>query len=129
MNLAGQLGLVATGGAAGALARYGVNLWMAVAGRTDFPYATLTVNALGSLVAGILFVLYIQVHASHGGWRLFAMVGFLGAFTTFSAFSVDTLLLLSAGHWRGACLNVVLNLALSLGLCGLGMSLTRAVIG
>ena len=128
MNLVAQLGLVAVGGAAGAVARYSVNLWLTLAGRTDFPYATLTVNAIGSFIAGILLVLYTQVYTSHGGWRLFAVVGFLGAFTTFSAFSVDTLQLLSGGHWRGACVNVALNLLLCLGLCGLGIAFTRAVI-
>lgn len=128
MNLAAQLVLVAAGGALGALARYGVNLWLTLAGRAGFPYATLTVNALGSLVAGILFVLYTQVYAQHAAWRLFAVVGFLGAFTTFSAFSVDTLLLLNTGNWRGALVNVVLNLALSLGLCAGGAALTRVVM-
>ena len=126
MNLAGQWGLVALGGALGAMARHGVNLWMALASRTNFPYATLSVNAAGSLVAGILFVLYTQAYPDNAGLRLFGAVGFLGAFTTFSAFSVDTMLLLGAGNWRDACVNIVLNLTVCLVLCGFGIAVARA---
>lgn len=126
MNLAGQWGLVALGGALGAMARHGVNLWMALASRSNFPYATLSVNAAGSLVAGMFFVLYTQAYPDNAGLRLFGAVGFLGAFTTFSAFSVDTMLLLGAGNWRDACVNIVLNLTVCLVLCGFGIAVARA---
>lgn len=128
MHLVGQLGLVAAGGALGALARYGVNLWIALGERTSFPYATLCVNAVGSFVAGIVFVLYTQAYLNNAGLRLFGAIGFLGAFTTFSAFSVETLLLLETGNWRGACTNVALNLVFCLLLCGLGMAAARAIV-
>ncbi len=127
MNLLGQLGLVAAGGASGAVARYGVNLWMTMAGRTSFPYATLTVNAAGSLLAGFLLVIYTQSAPNNLGLRLIGAVGFLGSFTTFSAFSVDTLLLLETGNWSGACANIALNTLLCLLLCGLGITFARAL--
>ena len=126
MNLAGQWGLVALGGALGAMARHSVNLWMALASRSNFPYATLSVNAAGSLVAGMFFVLYTQAYPDNAGLRLFGAVGFLGAFTTFSAFSVDTMQLLGAGNWRDACFNIVLNLTVCLVLCGFGIAVARA---
>ncbi len=128
MNMPGQLALVAAGGASGALARYGVSLWMRTADRTSFPYATLTVNVIGSLLAGILLVLYTQTAPNNAGLRLFGAVGFLGAFTTFSAFSVETMLLLEAGNWSVAGVNIALNILLCLILCGLGIALARACL-
>jgi len=128
MNLLVQLGLVAAGGAAGAIARYAVYAGMMSAGRSGFPYATLLVNVLGSFVAGALAVIFTAGFAAHAGWRLFSVVGFLGAFTTYSAFSVDTLLLIEAGHWRSAGVNVVLNVGLCLGLCAIGMYATRTAL-
>ena len=118
---------VAAGGALGALARYGsVRLMTAWLGPA-FPYGTLAVNVLGSGVAGCLFVHLIE--SGHGGESLrgLLIVGFLGAFTTFSAFSVETLRLFEAGHAALAALNVVANLLLCLGGAALGIGLARSL--
>jgi CrcB protein len=92
--------MVALGGVSGALARYGIILLFAdVTRRTPFPWAILGVNALGSLLAGVVFALaherqWLTVPQQH-----LLSVGFLGAFTTYSAFSVDCVRLLQAGQW------------------------------
>lgn len=125
MRLLAQLAWVAAGGALGAMARFGVSALMITLGRTQFPWATLLVNGVGSLLAGILLVALTQAHPEQLGARLFAVVGFLGAFTTFSAFSVDTLLLAQASDWRAVGLNVVLNVGVALVACVAGVALAR----
>ena len=129
MKILAQLVWVATGGAVGAMARYGVSALMVNLGRTQFPWATLLVNTGGSLLAGFLLVALTQARPEQVGARLFAVVGFLGAFTTFSAFSVDTLLLVQAGDWRAAGFNVVLNVFSSLLACVAGVALARTFVG
>lgn len=85
---------IASGGALGALARYAVS-GVALAGWSEkFPWGTLAVNALGCLVAGLAMWYLTQRGPVDEKLRLIAVVGFLGAFTTFSAFGVETLTLL-----------------------------------
>ena len=96
---------VAAGGALGAMARWGVDL-IGEAGGHPPVWATLFVNVLGCLLMGVL-VSYVLSHpARHGLWRPFLGVGVLGGFTTFSAFAVDTVLLVRDGSaaWAGAYL-------------------------
>ncbi|MES0874392.1 fluoride efflux transporter CrcB [Sinimarinibacterium thermocellulolyticum] len=120
---------VAVGGALGALARYGsvrlLTVWLGPA----FPYGTLVVNVLGSGIAGWLFARMVESGGGSDSMRALLIVGFLGAFTTFSAFSVETLRLAQAGHTGIAVLNVLLNIVLCLGAAALGMGLGRAVAG
>ena len=89
---------VAIGGALGAMARYAVSTWIFNATSHKFPYATLTVNVLGSFVMGILFVIIVERAALPAEMRGLLMIGFLGAFTTFSTFSLDALGLWQNGH-------------------------------
>lgn len=128
MKILAQVACVAAGGAVGAAARYGVYAWMAAVGRTAFPWGTLLVNTGGSLLAGVLLVMLTQGHPAQVGARLFLVVGFLGAFTTFSAFSVDTLLLAQAGHWRAALVNVLCNVVLAIAGCVAGALLARTLL-
>ena len=103
---------VGFGGFFGAVLRFYAqeycNQWM-----PPFPTGTLFVNALGCFIAGILMV-YLQDHPKTSILRLVSMVGFLGGFTTFSAFSVETLHFTQTGQWRMATLNVFGNVTLSL---------------
>ncbi len=116
---------VAAGGALGAIARYGsvrlLTAWLGPA----FPYGTLAVNVLGSGLAGWLFVRLIESGGSEN-LRALLIVGFLGAFTTFSAFSVETLRLLDAGSAGPAALNVLLNVVVCLAAAAAGIALARA---
>jgi len=89
---------VAIGGALGAMARYAVSTWIFNATSHKFPYATLSVNVLGSFVMGILFVFIVERAALPAEMRGLLMIGFLGAFTTFSTFSLDALGLWQNGH-------------------------------
>jgi len=89
---------VAIGGALGAMARYALSTWVFDVSNHKFPYATLTVNVIGSFVMGILFVIIVEKAALPTEMRSLLMIGFLGAFTTFSAFSLDALGLWQNGH-------------------------------
>lgn len=105
---------IAGGGAIGALLRF----WMsngvyALLGR-DFPYGTLFINVLGSLIMGLLFVLLVERSAAAPEWRALLMIGLLGSFTTFSTFSIETLNLLEGGEFGKALLNILLSVLLCL---------------
>ena len=106
--------LVAAGGALGSMARYGVSLlalaWLGAA----FPWATLTVNILGSGTIGVL-----AGQGIGGGARLFWVTGVLGGFTTFSAFSLEAALLWERAAWQGV-LYVLASLGLGLTAFALG---------
>ncbi|MCY4223167.1 MAG: fluoride efflux transporter CrcB [Thiotrichales bacterium] len=116
---------VAMGGALGALMR----LWVAqgvhaLLGR-GFPFGTLVVNVLGSLAMGVVYVLCFERFDIPPEWRAALIVGFLGAFTTFSTFSMDTLLLIQQGEHARAGMNVVLSVVLCLAGAWLGMVAAR----
>ena len=85
---------VALGGALGASARYGVNLGAARLFGPVFPWATLAVNVAGSLLMGLL----VAALGRDSAWAPLLMTGVLGGFTTFSAFSLDTMLLVERGR-------------------------------
>lgn len=108
--------LVFIGGGLGALGRFGLAqaLPRAVGG---FPWATLAANAIGALVIGLL----AGWLANRAGLRAFWIVGLLGGFTTFSAFSLETLDLIDRGALGLAAAYVVASLALGLGACWLGL--------
>lgn len=105
---------VATGGALGAMARYAVSAWVFEVSSHKFPYATLAVNVLGSFVMGILFVVIVERAALPVEMRSLWMIGFLGAFTTFSTFSLDALGLWQNGHLFLALLYVLATVILCL---------------
>jgi CrcB protein len=109
------LPLVALGGAIGSVLRY---LMVATVGA---PWGTALVNVLGSLAIGVLFVLL----DARTGWQLFLMTGVLGGFTTFSAFSLDTLKLIAGGQIGIAAAYVLGSVALSLAAVALGAALAR----
>ena len=120
-----QIMIVAAGGALGALMRYGVTLATQAGFGREFPYGTLSVNVIGSVLIGGLYVWIVERGGLSDEWRLALMVGVLGAFTTFSSFSIETLQLMERGALSAALLNVLLNLILCLGGCWLGLLLTR----
>ncbi len=118
---------VALGGALGALARYGVGGLLFPLAGNRFPVATLSVNVAGSVLMGVCYVLIIDRGVLPPEWRNFLMVGFLGAFTTFSTFSLDALALWQNGHLLLALCYVLLSLILCLGGIALAIFLTRLI--
>ncbi|WP_300856960.1 fluoride efflux transporter CrcB, partial [uncultured Rikenella sp.] len=113
---------VGLGGFAGSVMRYGTGLVIAAlfaerAGR--FPWATLSVNVVGSFVIGLL----LQHLESGSSRHLLGVVGFCGGFTTFSTFSLESVRLLRAGDTRTALLYIGLSLALCLAATALGMTI------
>ena len=88
---------VAVGGALGALARYGLSLWLAPQ-PGKFPTATFCANALGCFVMGVFYVLIVKRGLIPLSWQPFLAVGLLGGFTTFSSFSLEAFLLWQHQH-------------------------------
>jgi CrcB protein len=116
--------LVALGGALGAVMRYAVSGWVQALSRDPtFPLGTLAVNVLGCFVIGGLAWLAGERNLLAPDTRLLVQVGFLGAFTTFSSFSNETLALLRGGEGLRALLNVGANNLLCLLATGLGYGL------
>ena len=117
--------IVFIGGGLGAALRHSVNVAVARMLGTGFNYATLFENVSGSLVMGLL----VGYFAFKGGVpqhvRLFLTTGILGGYTTFSAFSLDTILLYERGEVGLAALYVILSVALSVGGLYLGLALMR----
>ena len=106
---------IAVGGAIGAVGRY---IMMARIGnflRGDFPYSTITVNVLGSLLLGTLVELFALVWSPSAEMRAFLVVGILGSFTTFSTFSLDVIVLFERGDYLSAMFYIIASVVLSVG--------------
>lgn len=117
---------IALGGAIGAVARYGVSQGMARVFGHGFPYGTLTVNVVGSLIMGMVVGFTLGQSGLSDQMRLFLMVGVLGAFTTFSTFSMEAVSLIEKGHLQTAFIYIASSVILSLlGFWG-GLSLFRS---
>ena len=120
-----QLLAIAAGGALGALMRFWASTGVyALLGR-GFPWGTLVVNVGGSLLMGLLSALLIERLAASPEWRAGLLVGFLGAFTTFSTFSMETLNLIEQGAPLRAGLNMLLSVILCVGAAWAGLILGR----
>ena len=115
--------LVAIGGACGASLRFYLSQLILNWLGKGFPFATLAVNISGSLVMGTLYGLIQQGIIEVSVYRTLIGIGFLGAFTTFSTFSLDTLLLMQQGYLMKAAMNVMLNVSLCIFAAGVGMFL------
>ncbi len=121
-----SLALLAAGGAVGTLARAGVSAWAAGRWGSGFPWGTLIVNAAGCFAIGVLGTL-CQRGTLGPEVRTAAVVGLLGAFTTFSAFSFESWGLVQAGNWAGALLNVGLGLGAGFAALAAGVGVARAL--
>ncbi len=111
---------IGAGGFVGAILRFLISGWVQRVSGSLFPYGTLSVNVIGSFAIGFLAMLFEDVIAPE--WKAFAVTGFLGALTTFSTFSYETVIMLQEGVFLKAFLNVGLNVFLCIISTLLGVS-------
>ncbi len=122
-----KIALLALAGACGTLSRYGlVGLVHRLSG-TAFPLGTLTVNLFGCLLAGLLWSLFENRWPVSGETRILVLVGFMGAFTTFSAYVLETGELFRASQWLEAAANILLHNILGFSVLLLGAALGRLI--
>ncbi|WP_193338151.1 fluoride efflux transporter CrcB [Devosia beringensis] len=120
--------LVGAGGAIGAMSRYGMGSLVGRLWPMSFPLATLLVNIIGSMLMGVLIGLLARfMPPQQAELRLFVAVGVLGGFTTFSSFSLDTIVLIERGALLQAGLYVLMSVVLCLIGLYLGLLMTRGV--
>jgi CrcB protein len=122
-----QVFAVAIGGAAGSALRYLTTLWAARLVGTSFPLGTMLANVVGCLLAGILFGIAEERAAFPPIVRILLLTGFLGGYTTFSTFAVETVNLFRDGSWMLAVGSLLGNILIG-GVCALGgIYLGRAI--
>lgn len=112
---------IALGGALGASARFAMSHQVYHWFGREFAWGTLSVNVIGSFVMGFMAVLLVDKFDVSTEWRAFIMVGFLGAFTTFSTFSYETMQYIQVGEISKAMLNIVVSVVVCLLAIWLGM--------
>lgn len=112
------------GGGLGSACRYLIFILTQRQGTQGFPLGTLAANLLGCLLVGFLWSLFEGSRLANE-WRLFIFTGFLGGFTTFSAFALETTQLANVGEWKSAALYVTLSNIGGIALAVAGYSLAR----
>jgi CrcB protein len=119
---------IAAGGALGAVLRHYMNIWASYAFVTTFPIGIFTVNILGGLVMGAAVAIFSHIHDPGPAVKSFLLVGVLGAFTTFSTFSLDAVTLLSRGSFMQAGVYILGSVGLSIAALILAMWCVRQVV-
>jgi CrcB protein len=119
---------IAIGGASGAVSRHLLANWVHELWEGKLPMGTLIVNVLGSFAIGFVYVLVVERQLVHADWRGVLMVGFLGAFTTFSTFSLETIALIEAGHSLQALVYMLGSAIVCVLMAGLAMQLARLLV-
>jgi fluoride exporter len=122
-----QMMAIAAGGAVGALLRWFVAGSVQRLAGGAFPWGTFAVNAIGSFLIGFLFVFMVERSSAGELWRLGVTVGLLGALTTFSTFSLESLRLLQTGAVTMALANILGQIVVCLSLTWLGIQLARTL--
>ena len=117
--------LVFLGGGVGALSRYGITN-LGILDHNKYIY-TVFINLTGCMIIGILWALFNHWNLSRN-WYLFAITGLLGGYTTYSAFSLDAMLLVQNGEWLKTLLYVAITVVGGLGFCALGLFLTERLL-
>lgn len=120
---------IAAGGAAGALGRHYLNIWVGYFMASPFPYGIMAVNVLGSFLMGAGIAAFAHWYDPGQAVKAFLTVGFLGAFTTFSTFSLDTVMLLERGAWLSAMVYAAGSVICAVAALMAGMWLVRGGAG
>ena len=105
---------ISLGGALGALSRYLLSTWIYNKSQHVFPYGTFIVNILGCFILGFFYTITLDKYVISPQVRMMVSVGFLGAFTTFSTFSLETLNIIKENNYNVALLNIALSVLLGL---------------
>ena len=119
---------IAFGGALGALSRYWLTVSIERFNGTGFPLGTFMVNLLGSFLIGLLYILFAEKLSVADQWRPVIIIGFLGAMTTFSTFSLDALLLFQQGHYNTALFYVLSSVMICIFAAYAGMQIARILL-
>lgn len=119
---------IALGGSLGALARYYLSQALNQHPAFSFPAGTMLANVLGSALIGFCFVLIVEKSGIHPQWKNILMVGFLGAFTTFSSFALESVVLLEAGKIVLALSYTILSVVLCMLACFGAIILARFIL-
>jgi fluoride exporter len=119
--------LIGIGGFIGAVARYGMAVWIGQRWGRSFPLGTFIINVSGSFLIGLLMTLFTERFLVNPQWRLFMVVGFLGAYTTFSTFEYETGTLLRDGEWLIAGMNVVFSVLAGFAALKLGEVIAKSI--
>jgi CrcB protein len=118
--------LVGLGGFFGAISRYKLCGWVHhILDKHGFPYGTITVNIVGCFLIGLIAGLVLNKGIIPKQMEILVVTGFLGGFTTFSAFSLETLKLMQTGHYLNALFNVLISVVLGLLAAWIGMLLSK----
>ena len=120
---------LAFAGALGALSRYGLSGFTQRIMGAGFPYGTLIVNVLGCLIIGFVMQVGLTTDVIPRTLRVVITIGFLGAFTTFSSFSWETLRLMEDGAWLAASTNILANVILCLLAVYIGSAIGKVTFG
>ena len=118
--------VIGIGGFVGAVARYGIAVWIGQRWGRSFPLGTFVINVSGSFLIGLLMTLMAERFTENPQWRLLLVVGFLGAYTTFSTFEYETGALLKDGEWLFAGLNMVLSVIVGFAALKLGEVMAKS---
>ncbi|HLE41724.1 MAG TPA: fluoride efflux transporter CrcB [Nitrospirota bacterium] len=119
--------IIGVGGFAGAVTRYALAVWIGQRWGRSFPLGTFVINISGSLLIGLLMPLLTERFIVNPQWRLLLVVGFLGAYTTFSTFEYETGALLKDGEWLFAGMNVLLSVTVGFIALKIGEMIAKSI--
>lgn len=124
-----RLLVVCLGGALGTGARYLLTGWVPRLLGAEFPYGTMLVNVIGSLLMGFVMSIALESTVFSPGTRIFLTSGLMGGFTTFSSFTYETLALVEERAWGEAALNLVVTVGTCMLAGALGIALAHLLVG
>jgi CrcB protein len=119
--------IVGIGGFMGAICRYAIASWIGQRWGRSFPIGTFIINVSGSFFIGFLMSLFTERFIVNPQWRLLLVVGFLGAYTTFSTFEYETGRLIKDGEWMIALMNVIFSVVAGFGALKIGEVVAKGI--